>query len=255
MIAGPLIAIVALASVALLALPGSGSLDLHRYADNRQWLGIPNAGDVLSNLPFVLIAAWALWRQRTNQSAGALPLTVFFVSVLMVGLGSAYYHWSPTDRTLAWDRLPMAIAFMALLTAFAADYFGADLARRWLWPLAAIGAASVVVWRASGLIWPYALVQLAPIVVAVGLCAIPRPPSAMFSRSTLLSILVLYGLAKVSEEADVALWTAFGQNISGHTLKHLAAAGAALLVAHGQSRRALIAVDRQDFQPLKQDLG
>ena len=30
----------------------------HDFADARAWLGIPNAENVLSNLPFALIGAW-----------------------------------------------------------------------------------------------------------------------------------------------------------------------------------------------------
>ena len=31
----------------------------HDFADRRTWFAVPNAADVLSNLPFLLIGAWA----------------------------------------------------------------------------------------------------------------------------------------------------------------------------------------------------
>src|SRR5215470_10086220 len=30
----------------------------HNFADHRSWLGIPNFGDVVSNLPFALVGIW-----------------------------------------------------------------------------------------------------------------------------------------------------------------------------------------------------
>ena len=38
----------------------------HAFADQRGWHGIPHAADVLSNLPFALIGAWALWSARAR---------------------------------------------------------------------------------------------------------------------------------------------------------------------------------------------
>ncbi len=37
-------------------------LSYHNFADQRAWLGIPNFGDVASNLPFALVGLWAAWR-------------------------------------------------------------------------------------------------------------------------------------------------------------------------------------------------
>ena len=36
----------------------------HAFADRRGWLGIPNFGDVASNLPFVPFGLWGLWALR-----------------------------------------------------------------------------------------------------------------------------------------------------------------------------------------------
>ena len=35
--------------------------DYHNFADQRALWGIPHFGDVLSNLPFVLVGFWGLW--------------------------------------------------------------------------------------------------------------------------------------------------------------------------------------------------
>ena len=218
------------AAAALALLPTPNDPAMHHYADTRTWVGIPNAGDVLSNIPFVLIGLWGLIRLRLVDAANAEPIAVFFAAVIAVGLGSAFYHWAPTNVSLAWDRLPMAIAFMALLTAMVADRLSTEFSRRWLWPLVTVGAASVVLWRATGNIWPYALVQLAPILSAAALCVIPQAASHAFSRPILVGLLMFYGGAKAVEEADIAVWRALDELLSGHSLKHLLAAGAAALV-------------------------
>ena len=40
---------------------------------------------------------------------------MLFLGIALTGFGSSYYHWDPNDRTLFWDRLPMALSFMAIL--------------------------------------------------------------------------------------------------------------------------------------------
>ena len=40
---------------------------------------------------------------------------MFFLGVFLTGFSSSYYHWKPNDAGLFWDRLPMTVAFMAIL--------------------------------------------------------------------------------------------------------------------------------------------
>lgn len=53
-----------LALVALFgpALPAAEVAIASVFADGRSWHGLPNAMDVLSNLPFLLIGFWGLYR-------------------------------------------------------------------------------------------------------------------------------------------------------------------------------------------------
>lgn len=37
------------------------ALSYHDFADTRVLMGIPHAGDVLTNLAFVIVGAWGLW--------------------------------------------------------------------------------------------------------------------------------------------------------------------------------------------------
>ena len=77
--------------------------DYHVFADRRAWLGVPNAADVLSNLPFLAIGAWALWKLRRAPAASP-SLTAwraFALAIVITAVGSATYHWAP--RTTAWS--------------------------------------------------------------------------------------------------------------------------------------------------------
>ena len=95
----------------LLIPPISQDQDYHQFADQRTLLGIPNFWNVVSNLPF--LAAGALGLQRFYQKPATF---VLFSGFLLTGFGSSYYHWNPSDQTLFWDRLPMTLCFMAILS-------------------------------------------------------------------------------------------------------------------------------------------
>ncbi len=83
----------------------------HDFADQRTLLGTPNFWNVISNFPFVPIGVVGLWQFRRHPAT-----IVLFLGIFLTGFGSAYYHWNPNDRTLLWDRLPIALGFMAILS-------------------------------------------------------------------------------------------------------------------------------------------
>ena len=208
----------------------------HQFAEQRQLLGVPHFGDVVSNVAFTVIGVWGLWVLAATASGKAfaariwaLPYAVFLAGFALVGLGSAYYHWAPTDETLLWDRLPMTIAFMGLAGAVIADRLGTGLAKRALLPLLLAGVGSVIVWRFTGDLRLYGLIQFLPMAVLPLLCLLFPSQGGLHGRALIL-LAAFYGLAKALEYFDVAVWTATSALISGHTLKHLAAAAAGIFV-------------------------
>lgn len=220
-----------LVALALLALWSQPAFDqdpaYHRFVDQRSWFGIPNFFDVLSNLPFLLVGILGLWQcQYLPALSGRLPWRIFFCGVALVSVGSGYYHWSPNNWTLVWDRLPMTMGFMGLVTALLAEHVSERAARWLLWPAVMFGVASVWYWYFfQDLRWYYGI-QLAPMLMMI---AIPVLFRARYShRALLLLTLVLYGLAKYAEYHDGEIYALLG--FSGHTLKHgLAAAACASL--------------------------
>ena len=114
-----------LAAATAIALGLHGAIpqpaDYHAFADARAWLGLPNAANVLSNLPFTLIGAWGLRRLSVQHRPARAAWRCFCAALACTGLGSAIYHWAPANASLVLDRLPIAWACAALLCAFLSE--------------------------------------------------------------------------------------------------------------------------------------
>ena len=212
----------------------------HALADDRAWLGIPSFLNVASNVGFLIVGAMGLSLCVGRGVAGAArSWIVFFFGVLLVAVGSGYYHWTPNSETLAWDRLPMTIAFMALFAALVAEHVRPEIERTLLRVALAIGILSVVWWRYSDDLRLYAWVQFAPL---VGLVFIVFAfPGRYTHRGYLVGGVTFYALSKLAEHYDHAIYTATGEALSGHSLKHLLAALAPycvylMLKKRGQAR-------------------
>ncbi|MFQ5581552.1 MAG: ceramidase domain-containing protein [Mariprofundaceae bacterium] len=232
------LAIVSLAA-ALSLPPVPENPAYHQFVDAREILGVPNMWNVLSSLAFVLIgAAGLIFLASAKGAAGfadareRLLYAVFYLSVLMIGAGSAYYHLSPSHATLTWDRLPMSAAFMSFLAITIAERISVRLGTWLCGPLLLAGIASVIYWHVSELAGQgdlrfYALVQFFPM-LAIPLMVLLFP--ARYTRTgDLLGVLACYVLAKAFEFLDRQMFDLTGI-ISGHTMKHLAAAAAAYLL-------------------------
>lgn len=227
-------------------------LAYHDMADQRPCLGIPNCLNVLSNVPFAVVGALGLaaalgWRvgNRAHFSDPweRWPYAALFGGVALTAVGSSYYHWAPDNARLVWDRLPMTVGFMGLLTAIVAERVSVSAAR-WLFiPALALGVASVAYWhwsevQGAGDLRPYALVQFGSLLVVVLLLLLY--PARYAGGGYLAAAFAAYVAAKALELADEPIF-ALGRIVSGHTLKHLAAAGSvACLVGMLTHRRSVV---------------
>ena len=196
--------------------------DYHQFADVRALFGIPNVWNVISNIPFIVIGAAGLAHYRDSTA------TVFiFFGIFLTGFGSSYYHWSPNDDTLFWDRLPMVLAFMAILANAVEERLNARAGVILLWPLLAIGVFSLLLWRWNGDLRLYGWVQFFP-VLALPVMFLLLPPKDTGTHYWIVAA-AIYALAKVLEHFDSAIYS-IGHFVSGHTLKHLAAAAACFAI-------------------------
>src|SRR5438876_1494074 len=106
------LAAVALTLAAWALMPAiSQDQSYHRFADERQWLGVPNAAYVLSNLAFALVGSLGAIRlasRRRPRFSQATEAGLWCVALGLVGTatGSAWYHLAPSNASLVWDRLP-----------------------------------------------------------------------------------------------------------------------------------------------------
>ena len=221
--------------------------DYHRFVDARVILGAPNFWNVASNLPFLIVGAVGLMTVLRGGYVGGLPSQrlaygVFFAGVAAVCFGSGYYHWSPSNATLAWDRLPMSIAFMAFVSIVIAEHIDERAAKILLWPLIALGVFSVGYWDYTerlghGDLRLYGLVQfLSLAVIALTWLTLP---SRLTGIGYLWGMFAGYAAAKVLEALDAPLYAVLGQQMSGHALKHVAAAGGMVFFVLALRRRRL----------------
>lgn len=217
------------------------NIKYHLFADTRSFIGIPNCIDVLSNLTFLAVGILGLrYSLRRNLGIASIAWILLFVGVGLVSIGSAYYHWNPTNETLVWDRLPMTIGFMGLLVALLGEYVDERLVRLMLFPALAIGIASVFYWHWTDDLRPYIWVQFFPLLVLPALMLLFRN-NYCYSHQWLLPVaLFWYVLAKVTEIYDAVILNYTQGLVSGHSLKHLlASAGCCSILIMLQKREAL----------------
>lgn len=234
---------------AILAPRVAQPLSYHNFADQRPWLGIPNFGDVASNLPFALVGVLGLTfiighgRHAFINPRERWPYYFVFLGLVLTAFGSSYYHLAPDNARLVLDRLPMTIVFMALVAAMIAERISVK-AGLWLLPaLLVIGIASVAQWHLSevyghGDLRFYAAVQVYAGLVLLLMLFFP----ARYTRtSDLAAVVGFYILAKVLETFDRSIFNSLRHVVSGHTLKHLAGAAAGYWILRMlQKRRPLI---------------
>lgn len=217
------------------ALGLHSNLGGNHFVDSRAWLGIPNAADVLSNLPFALFGIYGLLLQAKRRMPSqrfvnreGFVLTLFFIGLIFTTVGSSLYHLAPSDGTLLWDRAGMAFAFAGMLGIAASERVSVQ-SGIWLGLGAVLaGTLSLIVWSQTSDVLPWSVFQFGGMVFVLVL-AFAKPIHNSLGVS-LLWVIVFYALAKVFESSDHAIFEATGQLVSGHTLKHLAASLAALPV-------------------------
>lgn len=203
----------------------------HSFSDKKQIFSIPNAFNVLSNLPFLIVWLMGIYElSKVNglniQTENKYAYYAFFSGVGLISIGSGYYHLWPNNQTLVWDRLPMAIAFMGLFSVVISEFISIKLGKKSLFPLLLVGVFSVLYWVITemnevGDMRKYFAVQFFPMLAI--------PIIILFFKSSFTSVssywwlLSAYIIAKLFERFDHQIHEIL-VIISGHSLKHITAA-------------------------------
>lgn len=212
-------------------LPPSGHAHLyahgHPFVDARIFWGVPNAMDVLSNLPLGLAGLMGLLMLRGKQMSPPTrhALAVFFGGLIGACLGSSGYHWAPNASGLMLDRLGMTVTFAGALALALAERVGPTATKLALPVMLASAALSAALAYTLGNVLPWGVVQFGGMALIAWAAWQPRLDDALGVSFTVL--IGLYAVAKLCELNDEALFHLSGEWISGHTLKHLVAALAA----------------------------
>ncbi|MFK7816238.1 MAG: hypothetical protein AB8B92_07875 [Gammaproteobacteria bacterium] len=197
-------------------------LNYHNFADSRALFGINNFLDVFSNLPFLLVGILGLHYTFKNWGiTSSWSWLVFFVSIFFVALGSSYYHLNPENNTLTWDRLPMAIGFMALFVIVVTDYVHQNLGKWLLLPMCLVGILSVIYWHITDDLRFYAWVQFVSMALLLIIIFVYKPNH--LQPKYLIYAYIFYALSKLTEYFDKQIFEMIDQLVSGHTIKHLLA--------------------------------
>ncbi len=219
----------------------------HLFADENALLAVPNALNVMTNLLFIWIGLLGLNRLVRQKTLRIEPkihgaYLLFFAALVLIGLGSAYYHWSPDNQSLTLDRLPITVAFMSFFTILIGERISPALARSVFPLLLFAGVASIVYWHYSELagrgdLRPYAVVVFLPALLTPVFLLMYQ---SRYDRSSdIWWFLVWYLISKLCElmDREIYEWLVV---ISGHSLKHIATSiGCFVFLRHLQLRRKL----------------
>ncbi|NNF35767.1 MAG: alkaline phytoceramidase [Saprospiraceae bacterium] len=202
--------------------------EYHNFADQRTIMGIPNFWDVMSNLPMLFIGIIGLkysiktYTLRKDFVTRMLPV-ILSLGIFCAPFGSAYYHWSPDNFTLMWDRLPMTLMFMPILVLLTYDFMDSKIGTYAFYVLIPLGIFSVLYWHYTELsgrgdLRLYAAVQFGTMLLA------PIMILLFYKKTSYINwiwyILGWYILAKIAEYYDPQIYDITGF-WSGHTIKHL----------------------------------
>lgn len=240
-------ALVMLASMTLAATMGMVAwgpmlvaFDEHRYADERTWLGVPAAANVLVNLPMFALGAWG-W--RTTRSSGwpeALrrPWGWFHICAMLSAVLAGMYHANPGDVLFVLAHVCTACCFLALTLGALAERVHLNFGSRATCRAALLGPVLLGVAMLLGRLL-YGELDLRPLLLLEIIPVLVIPAGALSLRgqwtraSDWLAVLLLYAVSKMFETGDAAILRATGGSLSGHTLMHLALGGAVGWMAYG----------------------
>ncbi|XP_050365181.1 uncharacterized protein LOC126783708 isoform X2 [Argentina anserina] len=204
----------------------SHSPNHHHYADMRNFLGVPNTLNVITNFPFLVVGVlgFVLCVQggffNISLQGEVWGWALFYAGIAGLAFGSAYYHLKPDDSRVTWDTLPMMIAFSSLFSSFLVERVGERIGLSCLLALLFIAFLSSAYERKCNDIRLYMMFQLIPCIAIPGMTFV-FPPKYTHSRYWLWA----------AAFADMKIYHANQYTISGHSLEHLCLVSVPILLS------------------------
>ncbi|KAK6273870.1 hypothetical protein POUND7_010953 [Theobroma cacao] len=206
----------------------------HLFADMRNFLGVPNTLNVITNFPFLIVGVLGFVLSLGGGSFFNISLKgevwgwlLFYGGIASVAFGSAYYHLKPDDNRAMWDTLPMMIAYSSLFSSFILERLGERIGLSILFSLLVLAVLSTSYARTFNDLRLCMTFQLIPC-IALPIMTFLFPPKYTHSGYWLWTSGVCI-LAKIEALADMKIYRANNYIISGHSLEHLCSAIAPVL--------------------------
>ncbi len=209
-----------------------------QFADRRSFAGIPNFVNVISNIFFIFIGVYGLRFVIVSQLKSyafefeweRVAPAVFFLGILLQGIGSIWFHLEPSVERLAWDQFPMTFIFMGVFGTLVGDRIQSDTPNSIYGSLLFLTSLTAGWWtwmiiNGAGFdIRPYLFVQFFPLLVM--LIVLVFFPSRYTHETDYWIVLLFYACSGFFEAYDRQIFEILVV-ISGESLKHILLAGAA----------------------------
>lgn len=197
----------------------------HIFADMRNFFGVPNTLNVITNFPFLVVGILGLVLCLHGNYFGISlrgeiwGWVFFYAGITAVAFGSAYYHLKPDDARALWDQLPTMFAIASLFSCFIIERMNERIGITCLVSLLMFILVTVAYERT------FNDLRLCIIFHFIPCATIPTmsflfPPKYTHSRYWFLAS-GFYLLAKVEAIADRKIYSINRYIISGHSLGHL----------------------------------
>ncbi|KAI3955270.1 hypothetical protein MKW98_020903 [Papaver atlanticum] len=197
----------------------------HRFSDMRNFLGVPNTLNVITNFPFLIVGVlgFVICLQGSifviSLRGEVWGWAFFYAGIVGIAFGSAYYHLKPDDNRVVFDRLPMMVVYASLLSIFVIERVGERTGVMCLCSALMLALVSIAYERSFDDLRLCMMFQLIPSIVIPAL-AFMFPPKYTHSRYWFWAAGV-YLLAKLEAFADMKIYGLDHYIISGHSLEHL----------------------------------
>ncbi|XP_021606482.1 uncharacterized protein LOC110610732 isoform X2 [Manihot esculenta] len=207
----------------------------HRFADMRNFLGVPNTLNVITTFPFLVVGVvgFILSLQGCFFSISlrgeVWGWMLFYGGTVGVAFGSAYYHLKPDDSRAMWDIVPMMVAYSSLFSSFIVERVGRRVGLSCLFGMLVVVSLSTAYARIFNDLRLCMMFQLIPC-IAIPVMTFYYPPRYTHSIYWLWAAGV-YLIAKFEAALDRKIYHANRYFISGHSLEHLCSAVIPVLFA------------------------